>query len=287
MIQGMSDKHMKIDILSDLHLDFYFKPHLSTNESVKSFFRQIFTDNEARDIGDVLIIAGDIGHHNEQNIQILKILQKEFYKHIICVLGNHDYYLVNSEARYTFKNNSFKRVKHMRELISQEPNIYCLNGEVIEIEGIRFGGTDSWYDGSYIKKYFPQFDTNQINILWKQNINDSRLIRGISRFDDIAKLEIPKLETIYKECDVMITHVNPSNNEEHINEKYHDSSINTFFTFDGSKYYKNGSMKYWVFGHTHDAIEYEMEDVKFLCNPLGYPTESEYGERIKMKSIKL
>ena len=278
---------MKIDILSDLHLDFYFKPHLSTDENVESFFRQIFTDNEARDIGDILIIAGDIGHHNEQNIHILKILQQKFYKHIVCVLGNHDYYLVNREAQYTFENDSFKRVEHMRELINQESNIYCLNGEVIEIEGIRFGGTDSWYDGSYIKKYFPQFDTNQINILWKQNINDSRLIKGIRRFDDIAKLEIPKLENIYKECDVIITHVNPSYNEEHINKKYHNSPINTFFTFDGSRFYTNGSMQYWVFGHTRDAIEYEINNVKFLCNPLGYPSESKYGEGINMKSFKL
>lgn len=278
---------MKIDILSDLHLDFYFKPHLTISKNIISLFREIFTDNETRAIGDVLIIAGDIGHYNEQNIKILKIFQKEFYKHIVCVLGNHDYYLVNSEARYTFENDSFKRVKHMRELINQEKNIYCLNGEVIEIEGIRFGGVDSWYDGSYIKKYFTQFDNNHINLLWNENINDSRLIKGISRFDDIAKLEIPKLENIYKECDVMITHVNPSIDEEHINEKYRNSPINTFFTFDGSKYYKNGSMRYWLFGHTHDVIEYEMEDVKFLCNPLGYPTESEYGENIKMKSFEI
>ena len=31
-------KFMKIDILSDLHLDFYFKPHLTTEENVVSFF---------------------------------------------------------------------------------------------------------------------------------------------------------------------------------------------------------------------------------------------------------
>jgi len=30
-----------------------------------------------------------------------------------------------------------------------------------------------------------------------------------------------------------------------------------------------------------------MEDVKFLCNSLGYPSESEYGENIKMKSFKI
>lgn len=278
---------MKVDILSDLHLDFYFKPHLTTSENIISLFRQIFTDNETREIGDVLIIAGDIGHYNEQNIEVLKIFQKEFYKHIVCVLGNHDYYLINSEAKFTFETDSFKRVKHMRELIKQEKNMYCLDGEAIDIDGIRFGGADSWYDGSYVKKHYTNLDNNHINLLWNENINDSRLIKGVSRFDDITKLEIQKLEKIYKNCDVMITHVNPSIDEEHIHEKYRNSPINTFFTFDGSKFYKNGSMKYWVFGHTHDAIEYEIEDVKFLCNPLGYPNESQHGDSIKMKSFEI
>ena len=278
---------MTVDILSDLHLDFYFKPHLTTAENVTSFFELIFTDDKTREIGDILFIAGDIGHYNEQNIEVLKIFLKEFYKHIVCVLGNHDYYLVDSESKYTFENDSFKRVEDMRKLINQEENMYCLDGEVIEIEGIKFGGADSWYDDSYVKMYYPQFDSNQINLLWNGNINDSRLIKGISRFDDITKLEIQKLEEIYQNCDVMITHVNPSIDEEHINEKYHNSPINTFFTFDGSKFYKNGSMKYWVFWHTHDAIEYEVEGVNFLCNPLGYPNESQYGDNIKMKSFEI
>jgi len=165
--------------------------------------------------------------------------------------------------------------------------MYCLDGEVVEIEGIRFGGADSWYDDGYVKRYYPQFDSNHINLLWKGNINDSRLIKGINRFDDISKLETQKLEKIYQNCDVMITHVNPSSDEEHINEKYHNSPINTFFTFDGSRFYKYGSMKYWVFGHTHDAIEYEMKDIKFICNPLGYPNESQYGDNINMKSFEI
>jgi len=278
---------MKIDILSDLHLDFYFKPHLTTSENIISLFRPIFTDTGTKEIGDILIIAGDIGHYNEQNIEVLKIFQKKFYKHIICILGNHDYYLVNSEAKYTFENDSFKRVEDMRKLINQEKNMYCLDGEVIDIEGIKFGGVDSWHDGSYIKKYYTNLDNNHINLLWNESINDSRLIKGISRFDDITKLEMQKLEKIYLNCDVMITHVNPSFDEKYIDKKYHNSPINTFFTFNGSKFYKNGSMKYWVFGHTHDAIEYEMKDVKFLCNPLGYPNESQYGDSIKMKSFEI
>ena len=35
-------KFMKIDILSDLDLDFYFKPHLTTEENVVSFFEPHF-----------------------------------------------------------------------------------------------------------------------------------------------------------------------------------------------------------------------------------------------------
>ncbi len=58
---------MTIDILSDLHLDFYFKPHLTTSENITSFFRPIFIDNDTREIGDVLIIACDIVQYNEQN----------------------------------------------------------------------------------------------------------------------------------------------------------------------------------------------------------------------------
>ena len=162
---------MIIDILSDLYIDFYFKPQLTTNENIVSFFRPILTDNDTREIGDVLIIAGDIGYYNEQNIEVLKTIQKEFYKHVICVLGNHDYYLVDNEAKYTFENNSFKRVEDMRKLINQEKNMYCLDGEVIDIEGIRFGGADSWYDGSYVKKYYTNLDNNHINLLWNGNIN--------------------------------------------------------------------------------------------------------------------
>jgi predicted phosphodiesterase len=49
----------------------------------------------------------------------------------------------------------------------------------------------------------------------------------------------------------------------------------------------NGTIKYWVFGHTHDPIEYEIDNVKFLCNPLGYPNESGYGENITMKNFEI
>ena len=85
----------------------------------------------------------------------------------------------------------------------------------------------------------------------------------------------------------MITHVNPSYKENHIPKQYHNEDTNTFFTFDGLGFLVNGTMKYWVFGHTHDALEYQYSGVKCICNPMGYPNESYYGDWVWIKTIEI
>lgn len=278
---------MKIDILSDLHIDFYFSQENLSKNDVKNIFDNIFLKNE-RIIGDVLVVAGDLGHNNLQNISILKIIRELYYKNIIIVLGNHDYYLMKDDVA-KYNSNSFSRVKEMRSLINEEKNIYCLDGNVVEIDGIRFGGADGWYSDAYLVKYFSSFaksnniTTNELaNLLWKMYLNDSRHIYNIDLFDEIYFKEISKIESVYKECDIMITHVNPSYLEEHIDEKYKNDKVNTFFTFDGHKYLKNGTMKHWIFGHTHSPLKYSFEDVDCICSPLGYPYES---KNIQIESI--
>lgn len=42
------------------------------------------------------------------------------------------------------------------------------------------------------------------------------------------------------------------------------------FSFDGEKYLKDGTMKYWIFGHTHEEMDYKEHNVRCICNPLGY-----------------
>jgi len=39
-----------------------------------------------------------------------------------------------------------------------------------------------------------------------------------------------------------------------------------FFTFDGHRLMQNGSMKYWIFGHTHDRLEISIEKDEKLSN---------------------
>ena len=282
---------MKIAILSDLHIDFYFDQKLKIidEDAVASLYDQIFLSNGTREPATVLIIAGDIGHYNHQNIQLLKILQKLYYKHIICVLGNHDYFLLDESIQKEYDYNSFNKANELKKLINSEPNLYCLDGDVIEIEGIRFGGAMSWYTQAYIKEYFLDTSIKAINNDWQQYNADSKYIfsEKITNFDDMYNIELPKIKAVYDSCDIMITHINPSFKHEHIDSSYLNDKNNTFFTSNMHRYLANGSMKYWVFGHTHDTIEYEYEGVKCICNPMGYPSESYYGDWIWIKSIEI
>ena len=279
---------MQVDFLSDLHIDFYFDRNYKINdEKIKNLFHPIITKNN-RNIGEVLIIAGDLGHYNHQNIQVLKYLKKHYYKHIICVLGNHDYYLLDKDSKMQFKD-SFHRVEQMRLRINKEENMYCLNGDFALIEGVVFGGCDSWYNDGYFIRQHPTktFTKKSTNIQWHNTMNDASYIYGIKFFDDIFEIEKPKIEFTHYQCDVMITHINPSCKDEHFNINYQNNPSNVFFSFEGEKYLKNTYAKYWIFGHTHEELEYEEHGVKCLCNPLGYPGESGRGQWVEMKSFEV
>ena len=279
---------MKIDILSDIHFDYHFPhrgPYPYDVDSIRKKFDPLFL-KENREIGEILIIAGDIGHYNDQNIAILKILKELYYKQIICVLGNHDYYLVSLVDKDTYED-SYARVKEMRELINSEEGMYCLDGNVIEINGIRFGGCDSSYSNAFIKAHFPKADHPKgNNEMWRRCMYDASAMVGINQYNQLYKEEILKVEQVYKECDVMITHVNPSYLKEHMSPFFANNITSTFFCFDGHKYLQNGTMKYWIFGHTHDKIEYEFSGVKCVCNPLGSPQEQVSNE-VSIKSINI
>lgn len=57
--------------------------------------------------------------------------------------------------------------------------------------------------------------------MWSNCTPDSKFIVGIENFNDIFEIEKPKIESIYKDCDVMITHVNPSAKNENVNVRFH------------------------------------------------------------------
>lgn len=261
---------LSVDYISDLHLDFY----------KLDILKYLLEEKQS----NILIISGDIGHNLKQNIGFVEKLSKH-YNHILIVLGNHDYYFKNLYGKpydkdYSF-DNSFDKVNQTRKLYNDINGVHCLNGEVVYIEGIAFGGADGWYSNAYLKEHFNKFSSKDDTLkLWKDIINDSSTIYGVNGennidfFTEIYDKEMLKLNNIKRDCQVMITHVNPSYLVQHQDPKYTSNKDTTFFNFNGSEIYNEDFIKYWFFGHTHKKIKYQINDTNFLCNPLGYPSES-------------
>ncbi len=269
---------LKIDILSDLHVDFWVKEvnpqHPKFQLKMAEFIDMILPKSQNKNLGDVLVLPGDIGHYNQQTMFLL-IQLKKFYNEIIVTWGNHDMYLLSNNSIAKYKAQSSNRLVELKE-ICEGLDIHFLDGEVIEIQGVKFGGTGSWYN-------LPTAaDQNH----WKKIMNDSSKIysgyatqpygmyqsysQPSTNWDSQKFYEEEKAKLIdisNKGCDIFITHValNEPTLEQGMDPKYDMELV------------KKSGAKFHIHGHTHQHLEYIQDDIQVICNPLGYPGDNTYS----------
>ncbi len=285
---------MKVNFISDLHTDFHIRAKNPQdpkfNLRIAEFIdRMLPVDRTA--CGDVLIIAGDLGHYNQQAKEML-IQLKETYKDIIVVSGNHDRYLVSDHVCKQYEWQSQQRVDELQSMCNAIDGVHFLDGDVVDINGVRFGGLCGWYD-------LP--NSGDIKH-WRQALNDSNLIydgypiagaysygaRGKPDWDTQQHYidELQKLAGVAREgCDVLVSHVAqilPP--EQEMPVMYRGDPGNIFYWVDNYDLVKKTGCSHYIFGHTHDPYDYMTDDFNALCNPYGYPGENE-GCRVKSFEI--
>lgn len=286
---------MRFALLGDTHFDFWLDQNFKEKHFTMHFGKMI----EAAP-ADVLLIPGDIGHYNAQNLKCLEYL-RQYYKRIVVTFGNHDYYLVTHSVRdkYRYRNPnapSVERVNEMKQMIEDAEWIDYVDGNVIDIDGIKIGGATGWYDGSLLMSNGKSYDDVQWE--WRFQMNDANLIypngnNGV-KFDRLFNEQKHRLDDVYQHCDIMMSHVSPLSEWNQFVQMYNYQSAlaaidpnyaqnheglkdyRAFYCFDGKKYLEEGSMKHWVFGHTHRNFHrlYERADgktVDIYCNSIGYP----------------
>jgi len=283
---------MKLDIISDLHIDFYVTSKNPDDKKAKKMI-SYFIDNMLPlkgKVGDVLIIAGDISHYNTQTKILLEQL-KEVYKYIAIVHGNHDLYLVSDAQAKKYEWESSQRITELKN-ICEELDVYFLDGDVIDIDGVRIGGTAGWYDLQA---------PGQI-AHWEQSLNDSNLIfsgypiygaysygaRGKPNWDTnkFYRDQLAKLKSISEEgCDILVTHIAQVIPPDYaLPTIYRGDPGNIFYYVDNFDLVKASGCEYHVYGHTHDYQEFDREQITMICNPLGYPQEA---NRTRVKQIEI
>ena len=262
---------MKIRYCSDLHLDFDHK-----NNPQNLWLPPPLEDDK----NTMLIIAGDIWKDSKQfspwkhdsvlecDASWMKVISKQF-KYALFVHGNHDNW-----------NTRFDTLADKTRLLIKEQemnNVFLLDCDVIELDGITFVGGTLWTD--YGRR-------DPISMMEAVNyMNDYRLSRVGVEYRKLKPVDCLKVfdktkALIFKtakECKeagkpcVVITHMAPS--YQSINEKYRnkrDELSNTWYYSELSSYIVDSGIAYWIHGHLHDANIYVIDKTIVLCNPRGY-----------------
>lgn len=247
-MDGHQNRNMKLQILSDLHIEF-------------APYEIVDTD------ADVVILAGDI-HLGDRGFKWARENIKN--KEVIYVLGNHEFY--KEAIPYLFEKLKKK---------TKGTNIHVLENESISIDEVKFLGCTLWTD-------FKLLNSLDVSIASAgMLITDYRKIRISPQFKKIRpsftvvwhkqskswlKEEIEKYND--KKI-VVVTHHGPS--IQSIPEQDRKDPLSAAFASNMVDFIASSNIKLWVHGHIHTAFDYYIGRTRVVCNPLGYPDEPQRG----------
>ena len=245
---------MWIQIVSDLHAE--WAPSYAI---FQEFANSLYVPEV-----DILIVAGDLGPPYVRP-WALNALQEAGYKKIYYVPGNHEFY----SNRYYTEELELMRTE------CETLGVDLLYNDTLEIDGHRFHGTTLWFR-----------DDPPWNEILMKNFSDFRYIKEFEKwvYKENAKA-IKFLEDEVKQGDIVITHHLPAPQSQH--PKWESSEKNRWFLCDMRELIFNQKPKLWIHGHTHDSMDYKLEDTRIICNPNGYWPDMLNPEFIFNKLIQL
>lgn len=245
---------MRIWVMSDLHLEFAALPFpLKIPQA------------------DVCVVAGDV--LTKGVVPSLQWITANITSHmpVVFVAGNHEFY----DAAF---GDSILTGKAFAAGINE---LHFLDGETVEINGVRFAGGSLWTD----------FDLNG----WQE----SAMTEAKLRMNDYRKIKFSQkpfrkflpFETVQKhrhERDVIetamaaprggplvvVTHHAPS--ERSLPSAERRTLIAAAYASDLTSLIEAGKPDLWIHGHIHHHSDYMIGKTRVLANPRGYPGQDTF-----------
>ncbi|PGK52056.1 hypothetical protein CN918_30155 [Priestia megaterium] len=227
------------DLISDVHLDEIMDSYNSW--TLDAYVSSILPQSPS----STLIFAGDFGLYNDHTIEFLKLLKKT-YSHILYVYGNNDI-KVRIQDQPIIYTDAGVRVKEFEKQVKELENVIHLDGQVVEIDGIRYGGSNIFYDFDSMNIHFAM-TKQECERLWKHlklHIKHKGYIDDPHAF---AEQEKEKLRLVIPRADVIVTHAPPDYFMDTV-EDYPG-----FYRFDGEEFLQYLEGKVWCFGHQHQRM---------------------------------
>ena len=232
---------MKIQILSDLHLEFgpFDPPDVGAN---------------------AIILAGDTDIKGRGIAWARDTFRG---KPVIYIAGNHEYY---GEAL----------PRHTEELRERcrGTNTHFLERDAITIDGVAFLGCTLWTDfGLDGNPVLAQLTAST-------GMNDFRVTRVSPSYRRLHPRDLVQIHTKSRqwlsrelairrgERVVVITHHAPS--ERSIPARFAHDPLNPAFASRLDSLVEESDAAVWVHGHIHDSSDYKIGHTRVVCNPRGY-----------------
>lgn len=236
---------MKIQVLSDLHLEF-----LSSSQ-IDNLISNIYPH------GDVLVLAGDIGNPSHSSYKFFLEKMNQQFPKIFLITGNHEYY-----------GGSISSRNHLiHDICSSLNNVSFLSCSYEDYKGFRWIGTTLW---------------SRVDESTRFRINDVRRIQDftILHYNQLHQEAVDFLSTTLKNSislpSIVITHHLPSHQLIHPRyQKEPDNYYNQWFASSLDPLLEKYTLQIplWIYGHTHDFFHGYLQQTQMVCNPLGYEEE--------------
>ena len=248
---------MKLQVMSDLHLEFHPRPR---NWDGTYSWQIPCTD------ADAIVLAGDIGSWKPATRWVVRE-SKRLGKPAVYVTGNHEWY-----------RDGMSRLSRMVEMTgSEEPRVYVLERGEALIDGVRVLGATLWTDYAL----FGDANIPKAIATAEAQMNDFRLIafqtQPYVRFTPwlARRLHLEtrrwleeRLAAPFAGPTVVVTHHAPSNLGQH--ERYRNGPLAPSFVSDLSALMDPSRVALWIHGHTHYCARYEVNGVPIVTNQAGY-----------------
>ncbi len=234
---------MKLQIASDIHREFGHNPEIPDAG------------------GDVLVLAGDIGHADDKTVEWIRKNLAGRFEEILYVPGNHEFY-----------GQDVHEADLYMERMAQYGGYKWMNNRAVEIGGQRFVGSPLW--ANFCHEPWSMLKAGA-------KIADFRHIRHEGRkMTPGAMLDLHSQAVVFLSSevlpgDIVITHWPPTMKARHMNHPNDD--IAKYFCADIPKVVAATRASMWICGHTHYNVDFMLGDTRILSNQGGYPRESGSG----------
>lgn len=220
--------------------------------------------------GEVLFLAGDVFDSatkrcfDDKRVQhFIKELAK--YEIVYYVPGNHENYGLNISDAYTLLEDNLPK------------NVRIFENDWAKLEDYHIFGSTMWTD---MNKRDPTTMTESARFMPDfsciRNLDDTLFTPLNSTELHVEALKALTAGLEGKEKVIVMTHHCPSYRS--VPARFlapPHNLMNGAFTSDLDPFIsRHPEIKMWIHGHTHDRFDYEIGECRVICNPKGYPTES-------------